>query len=467
MLVYPVTLSFDWGMDAIPRLNCLCDSRNLISLMFYSVLTFAVAINLHHLYRRMKLVMAMANVHYRKPRSIKKRKAFQLPTNCNNNSNNHNSENNNSSSNDAFVNNPNDKTNHSHNLSANCNNNSGNNVINYNYSTKIADCLCTICKDGLNVRHSSSCRAINNNNVPLNQCDCPVFRHSPSPPRKRRHQQQQNTFISTPSMVQTIFSTASSHASTTNAAITIATATSAAATPTAKITTTSTTLAAHSKSLKNSPIKNLTTATKSQTNIKNTINTSVATTSVSASAASTTTNVNDTNTNHSHISHPTTTTSAVIVLSIALLTLPFLPAANLFFYVGFVVAERILYLPSVGYCLLIGLGVGKIMETNRTSLRSQRKRFFVGLCICLTVLAYSVKTINRNHDWRDEESLYRSAINVNPPKGKFFFYYCNFSKNKKNQLIVRVLFVFKWNIIINVKKEQIILAVFCCISSQI
>ena len=34
------------------------------------------------------------------------------------------------------------------------------------------------------------------------------------------------------------------------------------------------------------------------------------------------------------------------------LSVPFIPATNLFFYVGFVVAERILYIPSIGFCLL-------------------------------------------------------------------------------------------------------------------
>ena len=43
-----------------------------------------------------------------------------------------------------------------------------------------------------------------------------------------------------------------------------------------------------------------------------------------------------------------------VVLSMCFLVLPFLPATNLFFYVGFVVAERVLYLPSVGFCLLAG-----------------------------------------------------------------------------------------------------------------
>lgn len=45
-----------------------------------------------------------------------------------------------------------------------------------------------------------------------------------------------------------------------------------------------------------------------------------------------------------------------LVLAWGLLVVPFLPASNLATYVGFVVAERVLYLPSMGACLLVALG---------------------------------------------------------------------------------------------------------------
>lgn len=44
----------------------------------------------------------------------------------------------------------------------------------------------------------------------------------------------------------------------------------------------------------------------------------------------------------------------LLMQALALATIPFIPASNLFFYVGFVVAERVLYLPSIGFCLLLG-----------------------------------------------------------------------------------------------------------------
>nr|CAD7423513.1 unnamed protein product [Timema monikensis] len=100
----------------------------------------------------------------------------------------------------------------------------------------------------------------------------------------------------------------------------------------------------------------------------------------------------------------------LVLLSLAFLTIPFLPATNLFFYVGFVVAERVLYLPSVGYCLLVGVGCHAMSE--RTSRR------LVTLCLALLVVSFCVRTLLRNKDWYDEESLYRSGIHINPPKGK-------------------------------------------------
>ena len=49
-------------------------------------------------------------------------------------------------------------------------------------------------------------------------------------------------------------------------------------------------------------------------------------------------------------------TRRLTLFALSLLLLPFLPASNLFFPVGFVVAERVLYLPSMGFCVLVALG---------------------------------------------------------------------------------------------------------------
>ncbi|XP_014609457.1 PREDICTED: transmembrane and TPR repeat-containing protein 4-like isoform X2 [Polistes canadensis] len=52
------------------------------------------------------------------------------------------------------------------------------------------------------------------------------------------------------------------------------------------------------------------------------------------------------------------------IIGLALLVVPFLPASNIFFTVGFVLAERTLYIPSAGYCLLVVIGLQKLLKGN-------------------------------------------------------------------------------------------------------
>ncbi|EDW03302.1 GH11163 [Drosophila grimshawi] len=103
---------------------------------------------------------------------------------------------------------------------------------------------------------------------------------------------------------------------------------------------------------------------------------------------------------------------SALIISAAFLVLPFLPASNLFFYVGFVLAERLLYLPSVGYCLLFGLGFGKLWQ----HLNGSNHRLLLVCCLGLLLASFSLRTVQRNRDWHDEEQLFRSAVAINPPK---------------------------------------------------
>ncbi|XP_076655073.1 transmembrane O-mannosyltransferase targeting cadherins 2 isoform X1 [Halictus rubicundus] len=104
-----------------------------------------------------------------------------------------------------------------------------------------------------------------------------------------------------------------------------------------------------------------------------------------------------------------------VAVSLGFLVLPFLPASNLFFYVGFVIAERILYLPSVGACLIVGAAISGFYRIARRS-GSRRRGRTVLLATVVLLCLMSAKTLLRNADWYDEESLYRSALHVNPPK---------------------------------------------------
>ena len=52
-------------------------------------------------------------------------------------------------------------------------------------------------------------------------------------------------------------------------------------------------------------------------------------------------------------------------MSLAMLVVPFLPATNLFFRVGFVIAERVLYLSSAGGVMLVVLGANALSSRHK------------------------------------------------------------------------------------------------------
>lgn len=129
-----------------------------------------------------------------------------------------------------------------------------------------------------------------------------------------------------------------------------------------------------------------------------------------------TNNISAQNGSKSHYESRTTlpTSENVVAFSLGLLAIPFLPATNLFFYVGFVIAERVLYIPSMGFCLLVAVGLRSLCI--RVRCRSSRRALL--LCSGVLVVLFGVKTVLRNKDWQNEEMLYKSGIYVNPAKGK-------------------------------------------------
>lgn len=104
--------------------------------------------------------------------------------------------------------------------------------------------------------------------------------------------------------------------------------------------------------------------------------------------------------------------SAVILMGLAFLILPFLPASNLFFPVGFVVAERVLYMPSMGFCMLIAYGWNILADKKGKKLTT--------LGLAALILAHGSKTYVRNWDWETEYSIFMSGLRVNQRNAKLF-----------------------------------------------
>lgn len=123
--------------------------------------------------------------------------------------------------------------------------------------------------------------------------------------------------------------------------------------------------------------------------------------------------------------HRNTTPIAIACL---LLVVPFLPASNAFVTVGFVVAERVLYMPSMGAVLLVTVGLQRAWECCK---RHVCVRNLLALAGLLVILAGCCRTVARNRDWHSRESLLRSGLYVLPHNAKMHYNYGNHLRDQR------------------------------------
>lgn len=80
-----------------------------------------------------------------------------------------------------------------------------------------------------------------------------------------------------------------------------------------------------------------------------------------------------------------------------------------------VFAERYLYLPSVGFCWLIGGAVAWLWRESRSESPGRalvRRAIAIGLGVVACL--YALRTVERNRDWRSDEVLYRKTLEAQP-----------------------------------------------------
>lgn len=90
--------------------------------------------------------------------------------------------------------------------------------------------------------------------------------------------------------------------------------------------------------------------------------------------------------------------------------LAWLPTANLLFPVGIVLAERTLYLPSLGLALLVAAGVDAVVA------RHGRQVATLALAVLLLPLAW--RTLTRSPDWKNNRDLVLAALANHPESYK-------------------------------------------------
>ena len=73
-------------------------------------------------------------------------------------------------------------------------------------------------------------------------------------------------------------------------------------------------------------------------------------------------------------------------------------------------AERYLYLPSIGFCLLVALGIGWLVSQIPGKFRTAAG---VGLFV-IAISGFAAETIGRNPDWKDDSTLFLRTLQSSP-----------------------------------------------------
>jgi len=99
----------------------------------------------------------------------------------------------------------------------------------------------------------------------------------------------------------------------------------------------------------------------------------------------------------------------------ALLT--FLPASNLLFPAGTIMAERVMYLPSLGVIALFVIGasrVGRVLSEAASGGSKKQDPPYAFFVLCVLVAALGVRTWMRNFDWQSDVSLWTATVQTSP-----------------------------------------------------
>ncbi len=96
------------------------------------------------------------------------------------------------------------------------------------------------------------------------------------------------------------------------------------------------------------------------------------------------------------------------------------PVSNIFLLIGATMAERFLYMPSLGFCLVITLLLIKVTKTDGIKKKFSTVKEFVSvnkmmmMIVFAIVGIYSLKTLARSQDWEDNIQLFGHDVEVVP-----------------------------------------------------
>lgn len=116
-------------------------------------------------------------------------------------------------------------------------------------------------------------------------------------------------------------------------------------------------------------------------------------------------------------------------------------ASNIFMLIGTHLAERLLFFPSVAFCLATIYFLCKLFKIDIFDTSKFNSLFKVNTTLLAVVgillLLYSIKTYSRNKDWKSDTHLFGHDIETVPNSAHMLFYYANNLANKDSLAAVK------------------------------
>jgi protein O-mannosyl-transferase len=109
---------------------------------------------------------------------------------------------------------------------------------------------------------------------------------------------------------------------------------------------------------------------------------------------------------------------SIIVFGILVFLLPLAAVSNVFFLGGSSMAERFMYIPSLGFCLILTYFMIKYTGNDKRVLKSTKLKQLISTNKALFIMVfgiiflYSFKTVSRSKYWRDDLTLFSNDVKV-------------------------------------------------------
>jgi tetratricopeptide (TPR) repeat protein len=97
--------------------------------------------------------------------------------------------------------------------------------------------------------------------------------------------------------------------------------------------------------------------------------------------------------------------------------------SNIFFLIESTMAERFLYMPSLGFCFAIAVLLAEIFKTDtHKKIIFKKNTSFIASTITILIL-FSIKTFSRNFDWKDNLTLLSHDVKTSPESARIRYAY--------------------------------------------